>query len=100
MGRHQIRTQRIDRDMRADMLSLFGTARNAYRVLRLTELPYSDFYRALAWEQVKPETAEVIEFAWAQWSARFLQATRPTYPNADRFQFPIWDHLNLDASKL
>ena len=79
MGRPLVRTKTVSRDDVIRMTTLFGSIRNAWRMLGLEgQLDYvNDFYRALQHKPVNPIIADTIEAAWARWKHLYL---RPEVP--------------------
>lgn len=73
MARPPTRTVEVQREVREQVLAIFGSAAHAQRVLGLVDLvPYDLVARALQGKPTRSDVAGAIEGRWADWLRGFL----------------------------
>jgi hypothetical protein len=78
------------------MLTVFGTIKNAHRVLGLEDtMTYANFYRAMNFYTVRAEDKVLIEEAWQRWLELFTRPEIPVHQQLtltpeSRATFPGW----------
>ena len=96
MGRTAVRTREVLRDRVEQILTLFGTIKNAHRRLGLEGLvAYHNFNRALHFYTISPEDKDAIDQAWERWRKLFLvrnvpQSTDFTLTPELAAEYPSW----------
>lgn len=93
MNRPRVRTENLPPELGQEILTLFGTHRNALRRLSL-DLRDHTFYVALRGEPVTEEVADLIQDAWRSWKRQYLHG----YLLGGRDP-EDWSRLSLDRER-
>lgn len=62
----------VAQDVRAEVLSLFGTVANAAKKLRL-DINYGTLNQGLRGLAIRPGDGETIEIAWREWKQHYVR---------------------------
>ncbi len=89
MGRPKTRLETLDRDTITQIRQLFGSIRNAHRLLALQlDVPYNTFYVAMQFREITPTDKDAIVNRWLKWREIYLN---PACPISDEMQLNPMD---------
>jgi hypothetical protein len=105
MSRPKVRHASLDAVVAQQLLTLFGTVRNAHTRLGLSlDVPYMTFYRAMAGNDITREQQDVILERWELWRKTFMHPDCPpddelTLHPIDKEILPEWSHIPPETGK-
>lgn len=105
MGRPRTRSSTLDHDTIRQMKNLFGTVKNAHRILGLqVDVPYQVFYRMLQFMEVTAGQRERVLSRWNSWKVYYLNPKCPvtdemTLNPMDETLEPEWISTSTPKSK-